>query len=172
MIHFATLYSGSSGNSTAVWDENTTLLIDMGASCKKTLFAMGELGLSAKSVSAILVTHEHSDHIGGIQVFAKHYPVPIFGTQETGEYLFNRAILSDLNDFHRVVPGTAFQIGSFSVIPFATSHDSKTCCGFRIEKGNGHLAVATDLGKVDDRILSYLSGCQLVALESNYDEMM
>ena len=87
MIHFATLYSGSSGNSTVVWDEETAIMIDMGASCKKTIFALGEVGLAASKLDAILVTHEHSDHIGGLQIFTKNYPVPVYGTAETKEYL-------------------------------------------------------------------------------------
>ena len=172
MVHFATLYSGSSGNSSAVWDDSAVLLIDMGASCKKTIFALGELGLAASSLNAILLTYEHSDHIGGVQVYCKHYPVPIYGTRETLSYLDSRNLISSDQEFHRFIHGKPFSIGNFTVTPFCTSHDSASCSGFRIDKGIAHIGVATDLGKVDDEVVSYLSGCQLVALESNYDERM
>ena len=172
MVHFATLYSGSSGNSTAVWDDSAVLLIDMGASCRKTIFALGELGIAASSLKAILITHEHSDHIGGIQVYCKHYPVPIYGTRETFNYLDSRNLISSDQEFHQFIHGESFSIGNFTVTPFCTSHDSATCSGFRIDNGLAHIGVATDLGKVDDEVLLNLSGCQLVALESNYDERM
>ena len=172
MVNFATLYSGSSGNSTAVWDDSAVLLIDMGASCRKTIFALGELGLPASSVSAVLVTHEHSDHIGGIQVFCKHYPVPIYCTRETASYLESRCLTPEDQEFDIFTHGKRFTIGNFTVTPFRTSHDSMTCSGFRIDNGTVHIGIATDLGKMDDDILGYLSGCQLVALESNYDDKM
>ena len=172
MIHFATLYIGSSGNSKVVWDEETAIMIDMGASCKKTIFALGEVGLAASKLDAILVTHEHSDHIGGLQIFTKNYPVPVYGTAETKEYLESRGLVADGIDVGVLIPERTIRIGSFAVTPFSTSHDSRTCCGFRIEKGTGRVAIATDIGKMEDSVFRYLSDCQLVALESNYDEMM
>ena len=172
MVKFATLYSGSSGNSTAIWDDSAVLLIDMGSSCKKTIFALGELGLPASSLSALLITHEHSDHIGGIQVFCKHYPTPIYCTQETASYLDSRCLTLPNQEFHVFFHGDKFSIGNFTVTPFRTSHDSMTCSGFRIDNGLAHIGVATDLGQMDDDIIEYLAGCQLVALESNYDEKM
>lgn len=170
MIRFATLYSGSSGNSTVIWDGDAVLLVDMGGSCRRTITALNALGIPASSVKGILITHEHSDHIAGLEVFCRHYQTTLYGTKETKEFLQNRNMLHPGQRFRVFRSEEELDVAGFTVVPFATPHDSITCHGFTISKGLARLAVATDLGKMDSRIYSHLSGCSLVALESNYDE--
>ena len=172
MIRFATLSSGSSGNCTAVWNEEGLVLIDMGTSCRKTVNALNEIGMSAADVSAVLITHEHVDHVSGIKVFTKHYPTCLYGTKSTRKFLEDSSIISPVQDFAEFEKDTPFQAGGFRIIPFATNHDSRTCSGFRLERGGQAVAVATDIGSVDDGVRQYLSGCGIVGLEANYDEVM
>ncbi|MBQ3412730.1 MAG: MBL fold metallo-hydrolase [Oscillospiraceae bacterium] len=172
MIRFATLSSGSSGNCTAVWNEEGLVLIDMGTSCRKTVSTLNELGFSASDVSAVLITHEHVDHISGIRVFAKHYPTCFYGTRSTKRYLEDSSIIGPSQDFREFEKGISFEAGGFRIIPFATNHDSRTCSGFRLEREGRAVALATDIGSVDDGVRQYLSGCGIVGIEANYDEIM
>ncbi|MBQ9958748.1 MAG: MBL fold metallo-hydrolase [Oscillospiraceae bacterium] len=172
MIRFATLYSGSSGNSSVIWDEHHSLLVDLGGSCRRTVTALNSLGLAASGLCGVLITHEHSDHIGGIKIFCRHYNVPLYGTEQTERYLRRNGIIPDDMPFHVIAAGESFLLGGFTVTPFATSHDSDSCLGYRIEKAGRSIAVATDLGQVDERVFAALCGCGTVALECNYDRTM
>lgn len=173
MPTFATLYSGSSGNSTLVRTENIALLVDMGGSCKRTLNALYALGCSARDIRAVLVTHEHSDHVAGLYVFLKNYPVPVYGSERTLEFLRRRSLVPDGTSLIPVAPHTPFSIGDIAVESFQTCHDSEDCFGYRLRFENGEcLAVATDLGCVTDDVYDTLCGCALVALESNYEDEM
>ncbi len=172
MARFTTLYSGSAGNSSVIEDNGRYILVDMGKSCRQTQNALKQLGLLPASLAGVLVTHEHSDHIGGLAIFLKYYPVPVYGSAPTLRYL----------KAHRLVPpgaklieidGRTEEIGGFSVQSFATSHDSAACRGYRITTPSGGIAcVATDLGYVSDEVMANLLLADVVALESNYDEDM
>ena len=169
MIRFATLYSGSSGNSSVIWDETQSILVDLGGSCRRTVTALNALGLAAGAVGGVLITHEHSDHIGGLKVFCRHYNVPLYGTEQTERYLRRYGYIEDGYPFVVIRPGESFLLGGFTVTPFATCHDSESCLGYRVEKAGSSIAVATDLGCVDESVFSALRGCGTVALECNYD---
>lgn len=170
MAHIVSLYSGSSGNATAVIDAGRVYLVDMGGSCRKTLKALYIAGLSASSIAGIFVTHEHSDHISGLQVFLKNYPVPVFASSETARYLTDRLLADPSLITHIDSP---IDFGGTTVTPFDTPHDSLRCFGYRFDfDGGKSAAVATDIGHMTDEVFSMLNGCSLVALESNYDEQM
>ena len=173
MARFVTLYSGSSGNATLIGDEDVSLLVDMGKSCRQTLESLVQIGEKPKNIRAILLTHEHSDHIGGLHTFLKKYKVPVFGAGATLEYLTlndlvpDNAHLIDINTIH------SLEIGGITVESFATSHDSAACLGYRFCFENGSsVALATDLGVVTDDVHKALCGSTVVALESNYDRLM
>lgn len=172
MIRFATLASGSSGNCTAVWNEEGLLLIDLGISCRRIVNSLGELGFSASDVSSVLVTHEHIDHISGLKVFCSHYDTELCCTRSTMLYLGDNGMVQPFQKFREITHGEAFSSGGFTVRPFPTSHDSRTCTGFRLERGSSAVAVLTDVGRIDDGIRENLRGCGIVAIESNYDELM
>ncbi|MEG2083399.1 MAG: MBL fold metallo-hydrolase, partial [Oscillospiraceae bacterium] len=173
MARFVTLYSGSSGNSTLVTEEADSVLVDMGCSCKRTLGALYSLGLAASDLKGILVTHEHSDHVSGLMTFLKHYRVPVYGSYQTLCWLKNNGVVPDKATLIDVAAGDAFYIGGIEINAFPTSHDSVDCVGYRFSFKNGKkLALATDLGFVSEEVLAALSGCELVALESNYEDDM
>ncbi len=168
MALFTTLYSGSSGNCAVVLQEGRYLLIDMGKSCRTTLRALNSLGLAVSDCEGVLITHEHADHVSGLDTFLKHYSVPVFGCADTLDMLDSRGVLPPAIDAV-AVDGRSEDIGPFHVTSFPTSHDVP-CCGYRIQAAQGHtMALATDLGVLTPVVEEHLSGCGLVALEANYD---
>ena len=171
MLRFATLYSGSSGNSTLVWNDGTALLIDLGVSCRKIVTALAGFGLKPQDVTGVLLTHEHSDHVGGCEVFLRKYGTPLYCTSRTRDHLLSRGMIAP-SQRHVPVTGETLEIGNVWVTPFATSHDSASCVGYRLESGDAAVAVATDIGTVTEEVYDHLRGCAVVALESNYDEYM
>ncbi len=171
MLRFATLYSGSSGNCTLVYNRGTAVLIDLGVSCRRVVSSLNALGLSPADIKGVLITHEHSDHIGGCEVFLRKYGTPVYCTPQTRNFLLQRHLMSPGQKCVEL-DGRQVEIGDMTVTPFRTSHDSATCMGYRIECGNAAVAVATDIGTVTEDVYEYLRGCGIVALESNYDEYM
>lgn len=168
MALFTTLYSGSSGNCALVLHENRYLLIDMGKSCRTTIRALQQLNLAVSDCEGILITHEHSDHVSGLDTFLRHYTVPVYGCADTLEALAARGTIPPAVDAI-AVDGRTEDIGAFSVSSFPTSHDVP-CCGYRVRTSDGRtMALATDLGVLTPAVQQSLSGCDLVALEANYD---
>ena len=168
MAYFTTLYSGSSGNCALIRSEDKYLLIDMGKSCRTTLTALKSLGLAVSDCVGILVTHEHSDHVSGLDTFLKKHPVPLYGCADTLDTLASRGTIPPAVEAIPV-DGQTLEIGSFMVTSFPTSHDVP-CCGYRIRTPEGRvMAFATDLGYLTPVVQDNLMGCDLVALEANYD---
>lgn len=168
MALFTTLYSGSSGNCGLVLQDGRYLLIDMGKSCRTTLRALKSLGLAVSDCEGILITHEHADHVSGLDIFLKHYSVPVFAGADTLDALDSRGVIPPAVDAV-AIDGRTEEIGGFMVHSFPTSHDVP-CCGYRIRTRDGHtMALATDLGIVTPVVAQNLAGCDLVALEANYD---
>lgn len=168
MALFTTLYSGSSGNCGLVLCEDKYLLVDMGKSCRTTLTALRSLGLSVSDCEGILLTHEHSDHVAGLDTFLKHYSVPVYGRADTLEMLESRGTLPPAIDAI-AMDGRREDVGGFVVESFPTSHDVP-CCGYRIRTPDGRkMAIATDLGICTPVVQQALAGNDLVALEANYD---
>ena len=168
MAYFTTLYSGSSGNCGLVRCGDQYLLIDMGKSCRTTLTALKSLGLAVSDCAGILITHEHSDHVAGLDTFLKKYPTPLYGCADTLDTLQSRGTIPPTVDAIPV-DGQTLEIGEFTVTSFPTSHDVP-CCGYRVRATDGHvMALATDLGYLTPVVQDNLIGCDLVALEANYD---
>ena len=143
MAEFISLYSGSSGNSSVVRCGSRYLIVDMGKGVRTTSAALKALGLAVSDCDGILVTHEHSDHVKGLSTFLKKNPLPLEGREE--------------------------DVGAFGVQSFPTSHDVP-CVGYRIHTPDGKtMTIATDLGVLTPPVHEALAGCDLVALESNYD---
>ena len=169
MAIFTTLYSGSSGNCAVVkTNEKGYLLIDMGKSCRITLNALKEMGLSVRDCQGILVTHEHSDHVKGLDTFLKHYNVPVFSGADTLDMLQSRGTIPPMVE-SVAIQGRTEEIAGLRVTAFPTSHDVP-CVGYRIHTPDEKtMTIATDLGVLTPAVHEALSGCDLVALESNYD---
>lgn len=163
-----TLASGSSGNCTLVRSGSAALLIDAGISTKRIVTALAQLSLVPEQLSGILITHEHSDHIAGLNTFIKHYDVPIFAPRTVANHL--TWSIAGVDDYLTVlVPGEEYALSDFGVTPFRTPHDTPESVGYRIEAGGALFGMCTDLGHVTDEVLEAMRGVDAAVIESNHD---
>ena len=173
-MRMCSIASGSSGNCIYVGSDNTHLLIDTGISKKKIDEGLAELGLTGEDISGILITHEHSDHIQGLGVFCRKYEVPVYATKGTLIGIQNYKSLGKMPEglYREIRKNEAFEIGDLLVKPFEISHDANEPSGYRIEKEDKSVAVATDLGKFDDYTIENLKNLNGIVLEANHDVHM
>ncbi len=164
---FLSLVSGSSGNCTLVSDGKTTLLADCGLSLKKLEEALSKVNLTPQDIDALLITHEHSDHIKGAGVVSRKYSLPIFATLKTHECMDIGNI--DEKNIKYISPDIDFEIGSIGIKPFSIPHDAANPVGYNFFFGEKKLSLATDIGKMNDYIYEHLKGSIAVLLESNHD---
>ncbi len=168
MAEFISLYSGSSGNSSVVRSGDHYLIVDMGKGVRTTTAALKALGLAVRDCDGILVTHEHSDHVKGLSTFLKKNKLPVYGAAATLDFLEANNIVPPDCELN-ALEGREENIGAFEVQSFPTSHDVP-CVGYRIHTPDDRtMTIATDLGVLTPPVHTALSGCDLVALESNYD---
>lgn len=171
MFNFCSLYSGSSGNSLFVETENTKILVDAGMSCKKIEEALNSIEVNPFSINAILVTHEHSDHIKGISTLSKKFDIPVFATAETFDAMPSQTEKLSENNINFFKPSEKFYINDLEILPFSIPHDAANPCGFNIIKNSSEqISVATDIGHMTKSILNHLEGSKFILLESNYDK--
>ena len=170
-MKLCSIASGSSGNCIYVGSEHTHILIDTGISQKRIEEGLKKIGITGNDLTAILITHEHSDHIQGLGVFERKYPVPVYGTYGTlsGIQAYNKLGKLPENIFHEVTIDQEFEIGEFTVTPFHISHDAMEPSGYRIEMKDKSVAIATDLGKYDQYTVDHLKGLNAIVLEANHD---
>ena len=169
MLNFCSLYSGSSGNSLFIQSDNTKILVDCGVSSKKIEEALNSIEVDASSIDAILVTHEHSDHVKGLATFSSKFDVPVFSTAETFDNM--EKITSKISDtnLNYFKPDEKFCFGDLEILPFSIPHDAANPCGFNIFHNNKKISIATDIGHMNSKILNHLEGSSFLLLESNYD---
>ena len=168
MLILHTLASGSEGNCLLVSDGATHLLIDAGISTRRIKTSLGQLGLSVDDLAAILITHEHSDHICGLRTLCKHHDVPLYASAPTARQLSYR--IAGIDPLLRTVTAEKqFTIGTLTVRVFATSHDSACSVDYRIDSRYGSVGILTDTGYVTESAFSALQGVDLLVLESNHD---
>ena len=169
MLNFCSLYSGSSGNSLFIETSNTKILVDAGVSSKKIENALNDIGIEPNSIDAILVTHEHSDHVQGLGTFSKKFDLPVFVNQETLDAMpKQRDKLSDKN-IKKFKVNEKFEIGDLIINPFSIPHDAANPCGFNIYNDNKKISIATDIGHMTNDIIKNLEESLFVMLEANYD---
>jgi len=169
MFNFCSLYSGSSGNCLYVETSTTKILIDSGVSCKKVENALSSLDINPSNINAILVTHEHSDHVKGLSTVSKKYNIPVFATKETFENMPSQTFKLEEKNIKAFNIEDNFSIGDIKVSPFSIPHDAANPCGFNISNGNKTISIATDIGHMNSAILKRLEGSSFLLLESNYD---
>ena len=163
------LSSGSDGNLTFIQTERVNLLLDDGLSCQETVKRLSCIGVFPESIDGILVSHEHSDHIKGIDVFSSKFQIPVYAHQDVWTGLDDK--LKKVSVKHRKIFDGQFEFEDVLVSPVEVPHDVK-CFGYSFSQGSKKISVVTDLGHINDRIINSISKSQIVYLEANYDRDM
>ena len=168
MARFCPLASGSSGNSTYIKSGDTAVLIDAGISYKAICERVALAGGDIAEISAVAVTHSHSDHICGLKTLLAKTGAPLYATSQTAEELIKANALPKganvvFTDSERAV------FGDFEICRFKTSHDTPGSCGYRINTPDGSCGVCTDLGVVTDEVRQAVAGCEVLLFEFNHD---
>lgn len=167
-LHLHILGSGSKGNCALIEGPQGLIMVDNGLSRRETLKRMAELGLSTDNVSALLITHEHSDHIKGLDVWCKHWHGPLFASRGT---LSNKENLSHL-PVEEFDPGDTLSIVGVRIQTYSTSHDVVNPVGYRFDAQGDSVGFATDTGELLKPAIDTLKDCRILALESNHDVAM
>lgn len=172
MTKFCTLFSGSGGNAVYVATERGAILIDCGMSGRQTLDALCAAGLPPEGIRALLITHEHSDHVKGAGILARRLRIPIYATQGTWEGM--EAAVGALPAQQRIVitAGESFFLEELEIQPFSIPHDAGDPVGYRVYTPQTSVAVATDLGYFADSVRDALLGAEIVLLECNHDPQL
>ena len=165
-MRFTSLGSGSSGNALVVECGRTRVMMDCGFSIAETTTRLEAAGLVPRDLAAIVVTHEHDDHLGGVAAFAKRHAIPVYLTRGTAQWLPEGfpAVLVRLIDSH-----TPFAIDAVAVDPFPVPHDAREPVQFTFSDGSVRLGVVTDLGCITQHVVDKLSGCEALVIECNHD---
>lgn len=166
------LFSGSSGNAVLVEGRGSALLVDAGVSGKRIVTALEENRKSPSMIDGILITHEHIDHIKSVGILSRRYHIPIYANAATWE-----AMLPTVGEIApslcRILePGEEITFGDMAVTSFSIPHDAVSPVGYNFFSENKKLTVATDIGKMSDKLFVSLSGSEQILLESNYDIVM
>jgi phosphoribosyl 1,2-cyclic phosphodiesterase len=164
------LGSGSQGNALVVHGPTGALLLDAGFSARELADRLGSAGLAPAQLTAIVVSHEHADHVKGLRVFAERYSLPVFANRGTATVLRNRD--GRLGQVRLFSAGTPFPVGPFSVYPFSIPHDAFDPVAFVVQGHGRRLGIATDLGHVNHLVAHQLRECDVLVLESNHDVAM
>jgi len=166
-VRICVLGSGSRGNSIYVESRGKAVLLDQGFSFREIEKRMTARGLDPASIVAVLVTHEHDDHIRGVGVTARKLHVPVYATR--GTLGCNKNIFNGFENLRPIESGERFEVGPFEIMPFRVSHDAADPVQFRVRSGRRKIAVATDLGFVSTLVQQNLRDSDLVIVESNHD---
>jgi phosphoribosyl 1,2-cyclic phosphodiesterase len=170
MTEVCVLASGSKGNAIYVSDGETSVLIDAGLSAIETERRLHSRKLDPRDLDAIVVSHEHSDHIQGVGVLSRRYQLPVYINEPT--LTAAKARLGAVNETVRFHPGMDFSIGDLCLHPFSVSHDASDSVGFTVQDDTTKMGIVTDLGIATQLVRHHLKGCRLVILEANHDQKM
>lgn len=167
-MNLSVLASGSSGNCYFIENKDSAVLVDAGISCKQIHERLLGLGKNADKIKGIFVTHEHTDHTRGIDVFARTHNTPIFATQET----INHSMLCSNNNLINPIRNNELvKMAGMEIQAFSKSHDASDPVSFTVTNGK-KISIITDVGQVCSKVIEHVSDSNLLCLESNHDETM
>ncbi len=166
-MKFSVLGSGSKGNCTLIESGSTRVLIDNGFSGKELLSRLARIGVAAESLNALVITHEHIDHVQGVGVLARRLQLPVYANPPT--FLAAEKTLGKLPIRKEFTTGESFCIDGLQIHPFAVSHDTADPVGFVLGDGTLCFGYCTDTGKISQLIRHHLRHCQALVLEANHD---
>lgn len=167
-LEFASLGSGSKGNATLVCVADTCIMVDCGFSMRETLLRLEQCGKQAENISAILLTHEHTDHIKGAGALSRKFGIPIWSTRGTAQ----ADTLGEVARQYFINAEEEFKIGHISVQAYPVPHDAREPCQYVFSNGVHKLGLLTDVGKSTPHIIEQLSNCHALLLECNHDSEM
>jgi phosphoribosyl 1,2-cyclic phosphodiesterase len=168
-LYFTSINSGSNGNCYYVGNDNEAVLVDVGLTCKEVERRMDRLGLAINKVKAIFISHEHSDHIKGLAVFAKKHKLPVYistATLKSSRLILDGDNTFPLNHLQNI------QIGGLKISAFSKFHDAADPYSFTVECNDVRVGIFTDIGSVCDRLIAHFKNCHAAFLEANYDTEM
>ena len=173
-MRICSIASGSSGNCTYVGNGDTNILIDAGVSRKRIVEGLKKIGVAPEQLNGIFVTHEHSDHIQGINMMVKMFDTPVYatgGTLDSIRLKDKKGVIS-MNHLFEVHADEPVSMGEITVMPFSTSHDAADPVGYTLTAEGHKASIATDLGKYDEYIISHLKNTEVLFIEANHDISM
>lgn len=164
------LASGSKGNSIYISDSATSILVDAGLSGIEIERRLQLKGIDPNHLDAVLVSHEHTDHIGGVGVLSRRFNLPVFISRKTETAAISR--IGTIAQKEYFEQGSQFTIKTLTIHPFSTSHDAVDSSGFTLSSNGIKIGIATDLGIATRMVKEHLKGCSLIILEANHDTDM
>ena len=171
-VRVSILASGSSGNLTLLETERTRLLVDAGLGKRETLRRLAALSRQVDHLDGILISHEHSDHIGGLPQILGQWRAAVYLTAATHEEVLRvlpESARKRLDRVEHICAGSRFTVGDIEVNPFAIPHDAADPVGFTFRTNGSKVALVTDLGYLPELVKQHLRGCDCLILESNHD---
>lgn len=173
-MRMMSIASGSSGNCIYIGTDDANILVDAGISKKRIVDGLKTIDLSLEDIDAILITHEHDDHIRGIGVLERKCVIPVYSTIGTLEFIKDCTKLGKLptDIYNSIVPGESFCIKDLLVTPVSISHDAVDPVAYVFSKGDKRIGVLTDIGYYDDNILTAFQDLNALLVESNHDVNM
>lgn len=164
MLKISPLFSGSRGNCTLIQSDNTNIILDAGFNYQSIIGALACRNLTPGDIDAILITHEHSDHIKALPTWTKKTPTPVYAPRPIADCIQQKVYFSEVRD----VTGE-FYVGDIHVDIYECSHDADCCYAYRFRVAEQYFACVTDTGCVTDELVRFLAPCSTIMLESNHD---
>lgn len=164
MLKITTLFSGSKGNCSLLQSDKVNILLDLGYGYASTVARLKTMNLTPSDISAIVITHEHTDHIAALPMWTKKCSTTVYAPKGIADFVRQRAYVSEVVE----VDGS-FIIGDVTVDTYECSHDAVSCLGYRFTSQGESIASVTDTGCVSQALIDFLSPCKTVQLESNHD---
>ena len=171
-LEFASIASGSSGNCIYVASGHTRLLIDAGLSGRRIEAGLKELSLTGYDIDALLVTHEHNDHVDGVGIMSRRYDIPVYATEGTWDNMPEKVGKMRPNNKKALYSGETLVINDLSIRPFDIPHDAAQPVGYTISDGISKITVATDIGHITDEVKENIRDSSILLIESNHDVNM